>query len=456
MLKNNLGEDKISSLILKLAVPSMLAQFVNVLYTIVDRFFVVQIKGIGNLALASVGVAAPITTLIMSFAFLIGLGGAPIMAIKMGEQNDKRAEKILFNCAFSLVVVSLILMAISYLLKDYFLRWFGASDDTFGYANEYLTYYLIGTIFAVCGLGLNSFVTAQGYSGVSMAIVIASALTNILLDYVFILVLDMGVMGAAVATVIAQAVSFFALLGFLLSKRPKIRLKLNKLDFSIIKKVVAMGFGPFFIISTDSILIIVLNSVMQKTGGANGDTYLSAITIVLAFMQLITTPMAGITSGCQPIISYNYGAKNIKRVKKAIFGVLITCALFCLVMTFVSVFASTGFAVLFTKDETVLALASKWIKIYTSGIMFLSVQYALVDSLVALGSPVISASLSFNRKLAIAVLTGTLPFAMGAVGTVAAEAIGDVYSMVVSSTVCLLTVNKLLKKRENAEIQVEE
>lgn len=195
---------------------------------------------------------------------------------------------------------------------------------------------------------------------------------------------------------------------------------------------------------------------MQKTGGANGDTYLSAITIVLAFMQLITTPMAGITSGCQPIISYNYGAKNIKRVKKAIFGVLITCAIFCLVMTFVSVFASTGFAVLFTKDETVLALASKWIKIYTSGIMFLSVQYALVDSLVALGSPLISASLSFNRKLAIAVLTGTLPFAMGAVGAVAAEAIGDVYSMVVSSTVCLLTVNKLLKKRENAEIKVEE
>lgn len=456
MLKNNLGEDKISSLILKLAIPSMMAQFVNVLYTIVDRFFVAQIKDVGNLALASVGVAAPITTLIMSFAFLIGLGGAPIMAIRMGERNDKRAEKILFNCAVSLIAVSLVLMLISYLLKDYMLRWFGSSDETFGYANEYLTYYLIGTVFAVCGLGLNSFVTAQGYSGISMTIVIASALTNILLDYVFILVLDMGVMGAAVATVIAQSVSFFSLLGFLISKKPKIRLKLNKIDFSIIKKVIGMGFGPFFIISTDSVLIIILNSVLQKTGGINGDTYLSAITIVLAFMQLITTPMAGITSGCQPIISYNYGAQKTKRVKKALGGVLLTCAIFCLIMTFFSMFASKGFAYLFTKDEEVLALAEKWIKIYTSGIMFLSVQYALVDSLVALGSPVISASLSLNRKLAIGVLTGTLPFAMGAVGAVAAEPIGDVYSMIVSSTVCLLTVNKLLKKRESIEVKVEE
>lgn len=453
MLKNNLGEDKIFPLILKLALPSMLAQFVNVLYTIVDRFFVAQIKGIGDLALASVGVASPITSLIMSFAFWVGLGGAPLMAIKMGEQNNKSAEKILFNCAFSLFVVSVLLMIISYSLKQYFLMWFGASVNTFPIADEYLTYYLIGTVFAVCGLGLNSFVTAQGYSAVSMTIVIASAITNIVLDYVFILILDLGVKGAAIATVIAQLLSFVCLISFLLSKKSKIRLRVQPISLKIIKKVMSMGFGTFFIISSDSLLIIILNSIMQQTGGeTNGDLYLSAITIVLAFMQLITNPMSGITLGCQPIISFNYGAKNIKRVKQALFGVVAVCFVFCVIMTFVSQFASGGFAKFFTDDTRVLELATKWIKIYTSAIIFLSVQYALVDSLVALGSPVISASLSFNRKFAIALLTAFLPLGLGATGAVLGEVIGDIYSVIVSATVFKIFIGKILKRRESQEI----
>lgn len=457
LLKNNLGEDKIFPLILKLAIPSMLAQFVNVLYTIVDRFFVAKIPGIGDLALASVGVAAPITTLIMSFAFLVGLGGAPLMAIKMGEQNNKTAERILFNCTVCLVTVSAMLMLVFYLCKSYFLMWFGASGQTFPYADEYLTYYLIGTIFAVCGLGLNSFVTAQGYSALSMTIIIISALTNILLDYVFIMIMDMGIKGAAIATVIAQAVSFSCLVGFLISKRPKIRIRIQKLSFKIIKKVMAMGFGPFFIISTDSVLIIVLNSIMQRTGGAaNGDLYLSAITITLAFMQLITGPLGGITLGCQPIISYNFGAQNTKRVRKALGGVVAVCLSFSLIMTFVSLFASSSFAGIFTKDEKVLNLATEWIKYYTAGILFLSVQYALVDSLVALGSPVISAGLSFNRKLVIVLLTALLPMGIGAKGAVLGEPIGDVYSMIISAIFFIFIIGKLLKKRENLAVVKEE
>ena len=298
MLKNNLGEDKILPLVLKLAIPAMLAQFVNVLYTIVDRFFVSQIPEIGDLALASVGVVSPITTFIVSFAFLMGLGGAPLMAIKMGEKNQKVAEKILFNCVFSLIMVAIILMIISYSFKKYFIMWFGASEKTFPLANEYLTYYLIGTIFAVGCLGLNSFITAQGFSAQAMIFVVVSALTNVLLDYVFIMVVNMGVKGAAVATVIAQAVGFVLMFGFLVSKKAKVRLKVQKLDFVVMKKVMALGFGPFFINSTDSLLIILMNTVLQNAGGAAlGDIYISSITIVVSFMQLITNPLNGITLG---------------------------------------------------------------------------------------------------------------------------------------------------------------
>lgn len=456
MLKNNLGEDKVFPLVLKLAIPAMLAQFVNVLYTIVDRFFVSQIPNIGDLALASVGIVSPITTFIISFAFLVGLGGAPLMAIKMGEQNNERAEKILFNCVFSLFIVSLILMILGYSLKNYFLVWFGASSKTFPLANEYITYYLIGTIFAVCGLGFNSFITAQGYSSVSMTFVVTAALTNILLDYLFIIVFDMGVKGAAVATVIAQAVGFFLMLGFLLSKKPKIRIKVQRLDWKIIKKVMIMGFGPFFINSTDSLLIILLNTALQKAGGVEmGDVYLSAITIVVSFFQLVTNPLNGITMGTQPIISYNYGAKKITRVKQAMGWITGCCIVFCLIMTLCSQFGANIFVGMFTDNPVVANVAIKWIKIYCGGVMCLAIQYPTVDIMVAMGLAGPSAAMSFNRKMSIAILTATLPLALSANGAVMAEPIGDGYSMLVSGLVFIFVVRKALQKREQEQIIIE-
>ena len=456
MLKNNLGEDKILPLVLKLAIPSMLAQFVNVLYTIVDRFFVSEIPEIGELALASVGIVSPITTFIISFAFLVGLGGAPLMSIKMGEGNNKTAEKILFNCVASLFVVSVILMIIAYSLKNYFLMWFGASERTFPYANEYITYYLIGTVFALGGLGLNSFITAQGYSGISMTFVVISALTNILLDYVFILVLNMGVKGAAVATVVAQAVGFFLMLAFLFSKKSKIRLRPQRLDFSIIKRVMQMGFGPFFINSTDSLLFVIINVIMQKYGGAEfGDIYISAVTIVLSFMQLVTYPLNGITLGTQPVVSFNYGSKRTDRVKKSMVCIIATCIVYCSIMTIVSQLASQSFVKMFTEDAVVGGYATKWIKMYTSAIICLAIQYPTVDIMVAMGLPAPSASMSLNRKLSIALLTILLPLALDVEGTIIAEPVGDIYSMLVSGIVFLVVTRKALKKREN-EIIVNE
>ena len=456
MLKNNLGTDKVFPLVLKLAIPAMLAQFVNVLYTIVDRFFVSQIKGYGDLALASVGLVSPITTFIISFAFLVGLGGAPLMAIKMGEGNNERAEKILFNCVISLFVVSAILMILCYSLKQYFLVWFGASSRTFPLADEYLTYYLIGTFFAVGGLGLNSFITAQGYSGVSMSFVVIAALTNILLDYVFIMVLDMGVKGAAVATVIAQAVGFVLMFSFLLSKKPKIRIKKQKLDFAIIKRVMIMGFGPFFINSTDSLLIILLNAVLQKAGGLEmGDIYLSAITIVVSFFQLVTNPLNGITMGSQPIISFNYGAKKIDRVKKAMISIISCCLVFCTVMMLSAQFGAELFVGMFTDNPEVAKVAINWIKIYCAGVMFLAIQYPTVDIMVAMGLAGPSAAMSFNRKMSIALLTATLPMCLGANGGVIAEPIGDGYSMVVSLIVFIIVFRKAIKKRASEQIIIE-
>ena len=316
---NDLGRDPVFRLVCRLAIPTMLAQLVSVLYSIVDRIYIGNIQGIGDLALAGVGVCGPIVTLLSSFASLVGLGGSPIMAMRMGEGRDREAGRVLSNSFLMLLILSGVLTTLFLLLKEHLLMWFGASDATFGYANTYLTIYTAGTFFALMATGMNSFLIAQGFSGLGMATVMLGAVLNIVLDPIFIFVLHLDVAGAALATVLSQMASCAFVLLSLRRKRMPVRLRWGRMELHIVRRVLAFGLSPFLIIATDSILLIVLNTVLQRYGGPElGDTLVTCATIVQSYLLLITMPMGGLTLGSQPVVSFNYGAANLERIKRAI------------------------------------------------------------------------------------------------------------------------------------------
>ena len=328
--QNDLGKDDIKLLVRRLAIPSMLAQFVNVLYSIVDRMYIGNIPQVGEVALAGAGVCGPIVTLISSFAFLVGIGGAPLMAIRMGEDNREGAQKILANCFVMLLALSAALTGLAIAFREPMLMFFGASEQTFPYANSYLTYYVMGTVFAILTAGLNQFITCQGFANEAMLTTIIGAVMNIILDPIFIFALDMGVTGAAIATVLSQACSCLFVLWFLFSDRVHVRISFRGYSGKIMLRVLTFGFCPFIIIAGDSVLIIALNTVLQNYGGAQGDMLIACATIVQSYMQIVTLPLGGITSGTQPILSFNYGAKNTDRIRKGEKEIAKMALLFCL------------------------------------------------------------------------------------------------------------------------------
>lgn len=449
--ENDLGCDKLSSLILRLAIPAMFAQFVNVLYSIVDRIFIGNIAEIGNVALSGVGVCAPIVTLITSFSFLVGLGGSPLLAMRLGEGNREGAQKIMANSFVMLIVISILLTIVFLIFKRPMLMLFGASKNTIGYADEYMTVYVAGTIFAILSVGLNNFITCQGFSKVSMMTVLIGAVLNIILDPIFIFVFKLNVMGAALATIISQAVSAVWVIVFLLGKRSVVKLSFKGLEFKTMAKIIKLGLSPFMIIATDSVMIIIFNSLLQKYGGeAMGDMLVGAGVIVLSYMQLITMPMGGITMGCQPILSFNYGANKLDRVKKAFVGVNIVCIIFTVIMFIISFTVGHYFVRLFTKDAEITKIAVWGIKVYTSGIIILALQYACVDNLTALGQAGVAITLSLVRKLGtMMICLFTLPMVFGAKGVFYAEPIADVIAGITASVTSFIVLPKILRKRQN-------
>ncbi|MEG2117056.1 MAG: MATE family efflux transporter, partial [Clostridia bacterium] len=431
--ENDLGNDNITALLFKLAIPSMIAQFVNVLYSIVDRIFISNIPLIGDLALAGVGVAAPIITIITSFCYLVALGGAPLLAIRLGEKRPELAQKIMSNCFTALLAVSFLITGICLLIKEPMLMLFGASENTFLYANEYLTIYLLGTVFAMLSLGLNSFITCQGFSKVAMFSILIGAATNIVLDPIFIFALDMGVRGAAIATVIAQFVSFAFAVHFLMGKRSYVKLSFKGLSFKIMKKIMTLGFSPFCIMATEGVIIVALNTALQNFGGDLADYYVAGGTIVVCFMQLITIPLGGLTMGAQPLMSYNFGAKNFDRIKKAFKGLLLMCLTFNVIMFIFAQTVPQLFVAIFTNSATTAAIAIRGIKIYTLGTIFLTTQYACVDTLTALGSAKYAIFLSMLRKVGILLtLTIVLPMLFGVEATFFAEPVADILGGIIS------------------------
>mgnify|MGYP005808165013 CR=1 FL=1 len=450
--KNDLGNDSIPSLVLKLAVPTMIAQFVNVLYSIIDRIYIGNIPVEGSLALAGVGICGPIVTLLSSFGTLIGLGGSILMAMRMGEGNMKKAKQILSNSFLMLIVFSLSLTVLFLLLKDKLLMWFGASEITFAYADTYMKIYTAGTFFSLMSVGLNYFINCQGFSVIGMATVLVGALTNIILDPVFIFLFDMGVAGAAIATVIAQILSCTFAICFLLSKKPQIRISFGNYSSGIILRIISIGLSPFLILATDSVIMIVMNSVLQRTGGGKADMLITAATIVQSYMLLITGPLGGISGGTQAIISFNYGAGKTDRVREAEKKILLMCVIFTVVMFIASRFLAETFAGIFISGSEEIALAGWGIRAFTLAIIPLAFQYALVDGLTAMGRTKTALSLSMFRKFSYAILIAVFAFALGAQNAFYAEPVVDLAGGVMSTSIFLLVFEKHMRSRLETEI----
>ncbi len=395
----NLGSESVGKLLFKLATPAIIAQIVNVLYNIVDRIFIGRMEN-GEVAMAGVGVAFPIIIIITACSYLIGMGGGPLAAIKMGEQNNDEAEKIMSN-SFSVLVILAILLTIGFKIGKEPLLWmFGASESTIGYSMDYLNIYLIGTVFVQISMGMNTFINTQGFATTGMMTVAIGALINIILDPIFIFGFNMGVKGAALATIIAQGVSAIWVLMFLFGKKSILKIKKKYMipKASIILPVLGLGISPFIMQSTESLVLIALNSKLQMYGG---DLAVGSMAIMSSIMQILMLPNMGVTQGAQPIISYNYGSGQLDRVKKTFKLCLLSCFTYSTILWLLLMIFPAFFVSIFNKNPQLLSMTSWSIKIYFAGAFMFGIQIACQQTFLALGKATISLVLALFRKIVL-------------------------------------------------------
>ena len=444
-LENNLGSDPIKKLVWRIAIPSMLAQFVSVLYSIVDRIYISNIPEIGDVALAGVGVCGPVVTLLGAFASLIGIGGAPLMSIRMGEGREKEASRIVANSFLMLCIFSVVLMITAFALRRVMLPIFGASDATYPYAEAYFTVYLWGTAFNLLSLGMNQFIICQGYAKKGMVSVVLGAVLNIILDPIFIFALNMGVWGAALATVLSQLAGCIYVLIFLLGPNVPIPIRFGGYSIKLMGRILLDGITPFLIISIDSVMIIAMNAVLQQYGGAElGDRLITCATIAQSFMLVVTMPLGGISGGTQTILAYNFGAHNRERILQAQKYILLMCIGYTILLFLLSRLAGPLFVSLFTRTPDLAEEAFSAIKIYTLAIIPLGAQYELVDGFTGMGQVKLALPLSAFRKIVYFVALFWLPKHFGAWATFYAEPISDILGPIVSAIVYVLAIRKLL------------
>lgn len=445
--ENNLDTDEIGRLVRRLAFPSMLAQFVSVFYSIVDRMYIGNIPQTGELALAGVGVCGPIVTMISSVAFWVGVGGSPLLSIRMGQKNEKGARDILANCFLLLTVMGAVITVLALLLKNRLLWWFGASQVLFPYADEYITWIFAGTVFALLSTGMNQFIICQGFSKVGMKSVLMGAVLNIILDPIFIFFLNLGVKGAAIATVLSQMASCFYVLRFLFSSRPEIPITFGGYQWRIMKKVLLIGLTPFVIIALDNVMIISLNAQIQRFGGAErGDMLLTCNTILQSFMLVVTMPLGGITGSTQTILGYNYGAGRPDRIRKAEKHILFLCLGFTSIMFLISRVCAQYFIMIFTREPEYIRQTMEAIRIYSMMIIPLGVQYMVVDGATGMGLSKIAISLSLFRKAVYFLGIFLIPAVREIDQIFYAEPISDLISPVLSATVFFLVINKVIDR----------
>jgi len=443
----DLGSGSVGKLLAQLAVPAVVAQVVNLLYNIVDRIYIGHIPQVGGAALTGLGLFMPILMMINAFAMLAGAGGAPRAAIAMGRGDRETAEKIVANC-FSLVLIfSAVLTVVFYFAAPAMLRLFGASNVTLPYALQYARIYILGTVCVLVVMGMNPFITTQGFAGVSMLTTVIGALINIVLDPLFIFVLDMGVSGAALATVLSQTVGAVWVLSFLTGRKTTLRLKTAnmRLQPKIFGPCLALGVSTFVMMSTESFLSMSFTSSLSRFGG---DLAVGAMTIITSIAQLIAMPLQGICQGGQPIISFNYGARKFDRVKKAFFTQFAVCVAYAGVFWLLMMTVPRAFARLFTPDAALVEYTAWAIRIYMAGIFSLGFQIGCQQSFMALGQAKVSLLMACLRKLILLIpLIFVLPllFENKVFAVFLAEPVSDIAAAAVTTAVFLSRFRKLLQ-----------
>ncbi len=398
--KTFLGTEPIGKLLVKLAVPTVVAQLVNMLYNIVDRIYIGHMPGEGSLALTGVGVCLPLIMIISAFAALVASGGAPRASIAMGKGDHGLAEKLLGGCFTLQIVISAILTAVMLIFSRDLLLMFGASENTIGYAADYMRIYAIGTLFVQLTLGMNAFITAQGFATTGMLTVLIGAVANIALDPLFIYGLGMGVRGAALATVISQGLSCVWVICFLRGKKTLLRLKRENLLVSpkLILPCVALGLAAFIMQSSESIISVCFNSSLLRYGG---DVAVGAMTILSSVMQFAMLPLQGIAQGAQPISSYNYGARNTDRVRQTFRLLLRVCLAYSMVLWAGIMLFPRGFAGIFTPDAELLDFTARALRIYCAMLFLFGIQIACQMTFVSIGNAPCSILVAVLRKFVL-------------------------------------------------------
>ena len=449
--KDFLGTQPVGKLLFKLAIPTVIAQLINMLYNIVDRIFIGHIPDAGSLALTGVGVTMPIIMIVSAFAGLVSSGGAPRASISMGKGDMDSAEQTLGGCFLLQVIVSIVLTVVLLLFGENLLLAFGASENTIEYAVSYLNIYAFGTLFVQLTLGMNAFVTAEGFTKISMLSVAIGATLNIVLDPIMIFGLNMGVRGAALATVISQAVSCIVVVTFLCSEKSILRLKRKNLNIKpkVVFPCIALGTAAFIMQASESVISVCFNSSLLKYGG---DIAVGAMTILTSVMQFAMLPLQGIAQGAQPIMSFNYGAKKMDRVKKA-YRLLMICSFTYTMIFCLAVEIAPGFFVhLFNSSSQELFEMTKWaLRIYMAATGVFGIQLAVQQVFMALGQAKISLFIACLRKIILLIpLIYILPhfFADKVFAVFLAEPVSDFISVIVAATLFFLNIKKILKEGE--------
>ena len=445
---------KIGKTILKLSLPLVLSQLINVLYNIVDRIYIGNMKDIGEIALAGVGITFPIILIVSAFAALVGFGGGPIFSIRLGEGKKLEAKNTMMNSLVMLVITGVILSIVLMVFAEPLLYFFGATSEIIGYSKDYLIIYAFGTISVMLTLGLTSYVTAQGNSIMAMIVVIIGAVANIILDPIFMFGLNMGVKGAALATIISQTLSAIFVIWFLLSDKSvvKISFKNFKLNRKIILSIIALGVSPFIMQATESAVQIVFNIQITKYGGNDYKTYLNLMTIMLSIMQFIVLPIIGFAQGASPLISYNYGANRIDRVKSAFKFLFIVSFAFSATFYIFLLASPSTFVSIFNSDPKLLSIAPNIIRVFFLGMSVMGIQIACQNTFMALGQSLVSLILAALRKIILLIpLAFILPKLCGINGVFYAEFTADIIAVLITVIVFFTMFNKILKRKENVD-----
>lgn len=447
-VKQDMGTGSIKRLMVQMAVPALVGQVINLLYNIVDRIYIGHIPEIGGTALTGVGLFTPILMLITAFAMLAGAGGAPRAAIAMGQGDKDRAEKIVGNCFTMLMVMAVVLTAVFYVTAPALLRLFGASDATLPYAVEYGRIYILGSVFVLTVMGMNTFITTQGFAKISMLTTVIGAVINIVLDPIFIFLFKMGVSGAALATVLSQAVSAVWILRFLTGSGTILRLKKEnlKLEAPVILPCLGLGVSSFVMVSTESILSVCFTSSLARFGG---DVAVGAMTVLTSINQLITMPLTGICQGGQPLISYNYGARKYERVKEAFFCQFGTCVAYTTAFWGLLMAQSHVFAGIFTNDAALVDYTAWAMKIFLACGFSVGFQISCQQAFMALGQAKISLVMALLRKVFLLIpMIFVLPvfFEQKTFAVFLAEPVSDLIAAAVTTFLFFRFFTRMLKE----------